>query len=322
MIVMKRLRTTRLTALTLGAALLFAGSLITASSVAQDEAEEPDQNLYAGRAAVYENLAPKSLEHITSPERIKLVATGQVAPTEIWRALEHGERVECLSCIPDVATLLYHEDSRAREISAWWLRRRIFGVFGVGQVYSQVIQTLGDQSATALQRAYAAEAVGEFLTHAGVPALATAVRTDSSELVRASAVTALRRMNSEGADGELAFAMSDSAEVVRLAALDASMRVHSFTGVEEIVLRLDDSSAAVRRSAVEALGMMRVGDAVYGLIALTAEGTEPDANVRKAAVASLAMIGDPAASDAITQALNDSDLFVRNAAKMARNSGL
>ncbi len=32
--------------------------------------------------------------------------------------------------------------AQTREIAAWWLRRRIFGVFGPGQVYQQTINTL------------------------------------------------------------------------------------------------------------------------------------------------------------------------------------
>ena len=52
----------------------------------------------------------------------------------IWQALEHGEKVECLDCIPAVEKLLYDGNAKNREIAAWWLRRRIFGVFGPGEV--------------------------------------------------------------------------------------------------------------------------------------------------------------------------------------------
>ncbi len=52
---------------------------------------------------------------------------------------------------------------KTREISAWWLRRRIFGVFGKGEAYEQIINTIGDQSVSPLKRAYAANALGEFL---------------------------------------------------------------------------------------------------------------------------------------------------------------
>ena len=57
------------------------------------------------------------------------------SPMEIWETLEHGESVECLDCVAAVAPLLYAGDSHTREIAAWWLRRRTFGVFGAGEVY-------------------------------------------------------------------------------------------------------------------------------------------------------------------------------------------
>ena len=68
--------------------------------------------------------------------------TANIAPTRIWKVLEHGEKLECLGCIPLVTKLLYSPTAKNREISAWWLRRRIFGVFGPGQVYSQVLKVL------------------------------------------------------------------------------------------------------------------------------------------------------------------------------------
>ena len=68
-------------------------------------------------------------EFISSPEYIQTVALSG-APMQIWEALEHGERVECLACIPIVAPLMYSENPQNREIAAWWLRRRIIGVFG------------------------------------------------------------------------------------------------------------------------------------------------------------------------------------------------
>src|SRR5688572_24306859 len=85
-----------------------------------------DLRAHAGRAVAYEQLDRASLETVTTPERLLRVAQGGYAPTEIWRALEHGEKVECLACIPYVSKLLVSDDDRTREISAWWLRRRVF----------------------------------------------------------------------------------------------------------------------------------------------------------------------------------------------------
>src|SRR5690606_10289862 len=78
-----------------------------------------DLRAHAGRAIAYEQLDRASLESVTTPERLLRVAQGGYAPTEIWRALEHGEKVECLACIPAVSKLLYDDHAKTREISAW-----------------------------------------------------------------------------------------------------------------------------------------------------------------------------------------------------------
>jgi len=84
-----------------------------------------------------------------------------------------------------------------------------------------------------------------------------------------------------------------------------------------VVTRLSDDSADVRRRAAEALGTMRAGDAVVGLIALTSPEQEPDARVRTAAVGALGKIGDSSAHDAVAAAMADSDPLVKSMAKIA-----
>jgi len=303
-------RTTRnsiLGALVMGATLFTSGAVIADSS---------PKNVLTGRAKVYENLDPNSLEDPSTAAAIKAVG-GNMAPTDIWRRLEHGEKTECLSCIPVVSKLLYHSDNRAREISAWWLRRRIFGVFGKGQVYEQTLNTLKDQSQTEEHRAYAAEAIGEFLVKAGAQPLATAVTTDPSPKVRKSAAHALWRMNTQGPNGELAIAIADKDESVRLEALYAASRINVFTGVDAVVARISDESPKVRKRAAEALGAFRAKDAVVSLIPLTSPTTESDPMVRSAAVAALGSIADPQAKDAVKAAESDPNGFVRDAARIA-----
>jgi HEAT repeat protein len=224
--------------------------------------------------------------------------------------------VECLSCIPYVAKLLYDSNAKTREISAWWLRRRIFGVFGPGQVYSQVVGTLTGDSSD-VRRARAADALGEFLVGTGVPLVARAAVTDASPLVRVSAVRALERLNNEGPAGELGTAISDTAPEVRLAALRASAKVHVFSHLDQVVGRLSDENADVRRRAAEVLGSLRANDAVVGLIALASPDTESDARVRAAAVAALGKIGDPVAADAVRAAEADPDGIVQSVARIA-----
>jgi len=277
-----------------------------------------DLRAHAGRAVAYEQLDRASLETVTTPERLLRVAQGGYAPTEIWRALEHGEKVECLNCIPAVSKLIFDDEAKTREISAWWLRRRIFGVFGPGEVYSRIVATVSDPTQPEKRRAYAADALGEFLTSAGTAPVAQAAVADPSPLVRRSAVRALMRLNSVGPGAELARALSDTDEQVRLAALHASTRVNAFRDVDQVAARLDDSSAAVRTRALDALGSLRAGDAVVAIIAKLSPQSEPDATVRAAAAAALGEIGDPAARDSVRAAASgDPDHFVRDAASIA-----
>lgn len=310
-------RTNRRKRAPLVAALL--GTLVALGLPSSGRAEPNDPaRRYAGRARVYEHLSPESLEAVTTPARIKAVTAGNVAPMEIWRALEHGEKVECLDCIPHVAKLLYSSHPKTREISAWWLRRRIFGVFGPGEVYSQVVQTLSSDP-SAERRAQAAEALGEFLVRPGVTHVATALRQDASPLVREASARALERLNSEGPAGELGAAIARDGEDERvvLSALKAATRINVFTGMDAVVSQIDHPSARVRKRAAEVVGALRARDAVVGLVAITSAETEPDAGVRAAAVAALGQIGDPSTRAAVEAALDDANGFVRDAAAIA-----
>src|SRR5512138_1403314 len=95
------------------------GTLLLASGAG---AAEP--NVHSGRAAVYKQLETDSLEALSTPEQImKFKAPSTVAPTQIWKVLEHGEKLECPGCVPVVSKLLYNSNPKTREISAWWLRR-------------------------------------------------------------------------------------------------------------------------------------------------------------------------------------------------------
>jgi HEAT repeat protein len=289
------------------------GTLLLASGAG---AAEP--NVHSGRAEVYKQLETDSLEALSTPEQImKFKAPSNIAPTQIWKVLEHGEKLECLACVPIVSKLLYNNNPKTREISAWWLRRRIFGVFGPGQVYEQTLNTLANANETESHRVYAANALGEFLSGGGVPALSKAAVGDTSALVRKAAVAGLERLNSSGADGELALALGDADADVRLAALHAATRINSFTDVASVVGLISDSSSLVRRRAAETLGVMKAADAVAGLIALADRDQESDAAVRAAAIWALGQIGDPEARDAIVAGQQDADPSVRSAANVS-----
>lgn len=289
---------------------LLSGLLLAGSALA----DEP--NVTAGRAEVYKQLQPQSLEAVSTPEQITKLGASNIAPTRIWKVLEHGEKLECLQCIPVVSKLLYNSHPKTREIAAWWLRRRIFGVFGPGQVYQQTLNALGDQSESESHRVYAANALGEFLSLSGVAALRGAINTDSSAEVRGAAVAALERLNSAG-EGALVTALADADESVRLKALHATTRINSFTDAASVVALIGDDSALVRRRAAETLGVMKSEDAVAGLMVLGGASTESDASVRAAAIWALGQIGDAAAADVILEAKTDTDVSVRSAAAIA-----
>lgn len=281
-------------------------------------AEAPDAT-HTGRAKVYGNLKNASLEAVsTRAGMLSLIkAPDSAAPTAIWTMLEHGERVECLDCVPYVSKLLYNSNPKTREISAWWLRRRIFGVFGKGEVYEQTIATVSDPKASELSRAYAANALGEFLEGAGIAPVSRALLEDKSSKVRLAAANALIRLNNQGPNSELSSALSDENEEVRLAALNAVTHINVFSNVDRVVNLISDPSPLVRRRAAQTLGALRNRDAVVGLIAITVPDNEPDAGVRAAAVWALGQIADSQALDAVLAAENDSDSAVRDAANIA-----
>jgi|GEM_PF-645481 len=306
---------------------LSVAALVSVSSAADADVD----TTHLGRSSVYGNLNNSSLEAISTSEKLlnllahkdrntgKIVANGETsfAPTQYWTMLEHGERVECLDCVPFVSKLLYASNPKSREISAWWLRRRIFGVFGKGEVYEQTINTVNDSRASELSRTYAANALGEFLEGAGIAPVSQALLNDSSAKVRLAAANALIRLNNQGPNSELSAALSDEDEQVRLAALNGATHINVFSNVDRVVRLISDPSALVRRRAAQTLGTLRTGDAVMGLIALTSVDNEPDAGVRAAAVWALGQIADSRARDAVSSAANDSDSAVRDAARFA-----
>jgi HEAT repeat protein len=296
---------------------LVKSSVALAALLLASGASAAKPNITTGRAEIYKQLAPESLEAVSTPQQIKGLSADNVPPTRIWKVLEHGEKLECLACIPVVSTLLYNSEPKTREISAWWLRRRIFGVFGPGQVYEQTVKTLGNAEETETRRVYAANALGEFLSASGVAALSQAVTLDASAAVRKAAVAGLERLNSSGARGELTLAMGDEDAAVRLAALHAATRINAFSDVEAVVALIGDPSSLVRRRAAETLGVMKAGDAVVGLMALTSPADESDPKVRAAAIWALGQIGDAAARHAILDAREDDDAAVRSAAAIA-----
>lgn len=295
--------------LNLGALLLVASASLLSGTDAKGGATE---NI-GGTQKVYGDIPPDQIEHLSTGDRIKSAAASG-SMMAIWETLEHGERVECLDCIPSVEPLIYDPNPRTREIAAWWLRRRVFGVFGKGEVYERTVQTLAGDPNPA-RRAYAAYALGEFLAAPGIEACATAIERDGDPNVRAAAASALGRLNDDGR-GALGRAMNDADPRVKLAALASAGRINAFADVASVARLTGDGDAQVRRRAAELLGAMRAKDAVDGLMAVAKN--DPDANVRNAAVHSLGALRDPRARGVLEEIkATDADGLVRDQADIA-----
>jgi HEAT repeat protein len=272
----------------------------------------------SGFAGVYGSFPADQVEFLSSADTIKSAALSG-APTLVWEALEHGEKVECLDCIATVAPLLYDANAKTREIAAWWLRRRVFGVFGPGEVYSQTLSTL-QTSTNPVYRADAAYALGEFFLVQGIAPVATALMTDSDAGVRVAAASALGRLNDDGA-GALAGALGDSSPAVALAALASISRINSFSGASSIAALTGHSSVDVRRRAVEVLDALAATDSVD--VVAAAAKNDTDAGVRAAACHALGTFGSATSNDASAMAVlqklaaGDPDTFVRDQAQIA-----
>jgi HEAT repeat protein len=266
-----------------------------------------------GIAGVYGTQYANSSEFLSTTDGIKSAAASG-APTLVWETLEHGEKVECLDCIPLVAPLLYDTNAKTREIAAWWLRRRVFGVFGDGEVYQQTIQTLQTDS-DPVRRSYAAYALGEFFAAPGIAACASSVIADGDARVRSASASALGRLNSDGG-GALGVALRDSDATVRLAALASAGRINSFSSASGLAALTTDSSSDVRRRDIEILDALNVVDALAPVTAAAQNDADP--RVRAVACHALGTFGNSAALPALQNlSQNDPDVFVRDQATIA-----
>ncbi len=266
-----------------------------------------------GFASVYGDIPADQAEALSTADRIKSAAASG-APTLVWEALEHGEKVECLDCIGAVAPLLYDSNAKNREIAAWWLRRRIFGVFGQGEVYQQTIGVLASDG-DPMRRAYAAYALGEFFATPGIAACAQALASDADPRVRAAAASALGRLNDDGG-GALGTALGDTDASVKTAALRAAARINTFSGLSSVAALTMDADVGVRRSAVEVLDGLKATDTVMVVLAVAEKDSDP--GVRAAACHALGTFGDATTLVALQGiAKSDPDTFVRDQAQIA-----
>jgi HEAT repeat protein len=298
--------------------LAIAGFLAVAGTLtASDARSAPTQVTPTGPgfAGVYGQIPADQAEFLSTPDAI-MSAAASGAPSFIWETLEHGEKVECLNCIPVVAQLLYDSNAKNREIAAWWLRRRVLGVFGPGEVYQSVLQTLATDS-DPVRRSYAAYALGEFFAAPGITATAQALVSDTDARVRAASASALGRLNNDGG-GALVTALGDSDPTVRLAALASAGRINSFSGVGSLAALTTDADPLVRRRTIEVLdGLSSLGKDSVAAVAAAAKN-DADAGVRAIACHALGSFGNSSVLPLLQNlAQKDPNQFVRDEAQIA-----
>ncbi|MGE0786175.1 MAG: HEAT repeat domain-containing protein [Sandaracinaceae bacterium] len=216
------------------------------------------------------------------------------SPTRLRATLEYGERVECHRCVPLLQAALFDSsDAGVREIAAWWLRRRPFGLGAIIHSVRNVLATDAD----AVRRARAAEALGIFRVPQTVDALMTAL-DDPDAGVRTAVVNALGYMNTPAANPGIIRAFSDVDHNVREAAVAQVLLVNGFNGHEELMGLLADEDMYVRSRAASALGAFRTEAAVPALVSLLSDG---NMRVRQQAAFALGRIGTAEARAALNE---------------------
>ncbi|MBC7170773.1 MAG: HEAT repeat domain-containing protein [Polyangiaceae bacterium] len=277
---------------------------------------------YAGYASAQDDLAEEHREArrrgeispgTQTPSRASMVTTlTSGSPGAIQAALEYGERVECHECVPVVARYaLEHDDALVREMSAWWLRRRIFSIGEVVVHMRGVLESDSDP----VRRGRAAAALGEILDPKSLDPL-TVATSDDSPIVRASAIRALGRLNHPQSHGAVAAGLEDSDVDVRRAVLDVALTMNFFREEEALIGALDDADAEVRMRAARILGALRSIDAVPALEAILVGDANRDA--RQAAAYALGRAGGAEARSALSAALaSEQDSLVLDAVEVA-----
>jgi len=230
-----------------------------------------------------------------APTRSEMLTAIEGASTErLATILEYGERVECHACVPVLeAQMLESDDATRREMAAWWLRRR---PFGVAAIFRDMRVALVD-SAEPVRRARAAEALGNLMYREAIPHLMEA-QSDPDPGVRAAVVTALGRLNSSAAHAGIVAAFSDTDDIVREAAVAQVLYVNGFREYEPLMGLLADSDTQIRRRAALALGTFGVAESVP---ALTGMLSDENLRVRQAAAWALGRIGTSEARAALTE---------------------
>lgn len=228
-----------------------------------------------------------------APSRADMVQAIQTAsPTRLRAILEYGERVECHACVPMLEeTLFTSNDADVREIAAWWLRRRPFGIAAVFREVRGVLATDADP----VRRARAAEALGTFMFPTALPYLTDAL-SDADAGVRAAAVASLGRLNMPAAHGAIASMFTDADRDVREAAVAQVLYVNDFNQHEALLGLLADGDSMIRQRAALAVGTFGIESSVAALQTLL---SDENVRVRQSAAWALGRIGTGEARSAL-----------------------
>jgi HEAT repeat protein len=269
--------------------LILSIALLSATSAAAQD-DGPETREYSRRGEISPNTEAPSLSSMMS-------AIEHGSPEKLKATLEYGERVVCEACVPLLQQkLLGSESASVREMAAWWLRRQPFAAPHLLAKLRTVVRT--DQSA--VRRARAAEALGEFMDPHALAELSEAALEDKDASVRAAAVRGLARLNSDQAGGVIPEALKDADPAVRLETLGVLLSVGGFRDYAALLPLLGDKAAEVRTRAAKLCGEYRVADAEASLAAMLLGDSA--ASARKAAAWALGRIGGSEGESALVEA--------------------
>jgi HEAT repeat protein len=162
-------------------------------------------------------------------------------------------------------------------------------------------------------RAAAAHALGVLKAKEAVPAL-TAMLSDPAVEVAVAAANALAGLADPAALDALINVVTASATPAPLydAAANALAKIQDPRAVPILVKLLESPKDSVRWASADALGGLRVADAVKPLATVALKDQNPQ--IREAALAALSKIGAPSALDALVDALSDKEKRVADQA--------
>jgi hypothetical protein len=255
---------------------------------------------------------PARAGHGSSPQAVAAaIASG--SPDAIKSELERAEYLVCAACVDYVMPLVDNQDAGVREVAGWWLVRR-----GVSrQIFADMLARLGQPDSTKARNA--ADILASFGYPAAIPSLGAALSnplfTGEARAAMAHALGVIRR---PAAAAPLQAVMADNDPLVRAAALSALRKVEGFTDGTGATGMLVDGDENVRVQAIFAVADWKTQSAVPALVQLLQH--DPSASVRKRAAWALGNMNASAsvAAPALTQAAtSDASPFVRSLARAA-----